>query len=86
METIAFVALTGLAGLFMATSVVVRGRRRGQSALKSLDENIVAFPGMLLPAFAAFFRHSMLALVLACAGAALIFVRLLFRKRPSAAR
>ena len=84
MDTIITVGVFGFAGLAMATSIVVRGRRRGESALKSLDDNIVAFPGSLLLAGAGFFWHSMTARVLIVTGVVLISLRLLWRGRRSA--
>jgi hypothetical protein len=82
-DTVITIAVFGFAGLAMATSIVVRGRRRGESALKSLDDNIVAFPGFLLLAGAGFFRHSLVARVLTISGLVLIALRLLWRGRRS---
>ena len=86
MDTIVFCSLIGLMGLFMAATIVARGRSRGQSPLKSLDENIAVFPGCLLPAILLCFRSSMLARVLVFAAVVLISVRLVFRNRHSADR
>jgi len=80
-DTIVDIVLLTSAGLIMAATIVARGRRRGESALKSLDDSLAVFPGSLLVACAAFVRKSPFALSVTIAGIGLIVLRLLFRRR-----